>query len=287
MPSPYKINNEEINSEDSPELLDHSAQKEVTDPLARKESIDKVYQKIENPEFATNFPNSKKILNQLKNKEIFYDISSKVLDKLTRADNYWVDLWQIVFDKHALEVFSKILENSNYNDLFFNKEYSVIKNSIIYEYETKLKEKEIEDIKEEREDNKEEREDTKKSIEKNIIEIDWLYSKTIDNKFKPTDDSEQSLELENTKQEVLATDPKIKEKLKEGWIPFFKYLKYWFTAKKLTENNDEPTPWKSEFIRSFNELNQSLGIDIQFAYFEDEKNKNKVRLFRQKNTSLS
>ena len=230
-----------------------------------------------------------------------YIVNNILVDIINK---FWEKEWFEIFKTYLKESISNIREN--YKSIFLEKKYIIINEDIIERYfinkkqvkeeEWRTKEEEWR-TKEEEWRTKEEEWRTKeeesihlKEIEKERIKdieerMDYLgqLHEWFDAKYKI---DEKSLDL--FKQEELKREPWILKKL-EGWQiiqeKINQYFKYLFTAQKLLEDNEAPIENKYEFIKSFNDLNKSLGIDIQLemeAYFADQKKKFKIDIFAKK-----
>ena len=117
---------------------------------------------------------------------------------------------------------------------------------------------------------------TKSNIDNIIKNIKPLYD-NFDSKYKWT-----SEELANFKKEKLDKDKE--DKLRKYWVNPDDYIKYRFAAQKLA-NSNEAIPNKYEFIKSFNQLNKFLDIDVQIAL--DDRDKKRNEILKSKPNSLS
>ena len=209
-----------------------------------------------------------------------YIVNNILVDIINK---FWEKEWFEIFKTYLKESISNIREN--YKSIFLEKKYIIINEDIIERYFINKKQ-----VKEEEWRTKEEESIHLKEIEKERIKdieerMDYLgqLHEWFDAKYKI---DEKSLDL--FKQEELKREPWILKKL-EGWQiiqeKINQYFKYLFTAQKLLEDNEAPIENKYEFIKSFNDLNKSLGIDIQLemeAYFADQKKKFKIDIFAKK-----
>ncbi len=111
-----------------------------------------------------------------------------------------------------------------------------------------------------------------------------MYEKNISDKFKWSDEELTTFQ-QKTVEEQSSKWVDIIGKLEEKAFDVKAYFKYLFTAQKLIEDNEAPIENKYEFVKTFNELNKSLDIDIQLemeAYFVDQEKKSKMSTFSTK-----
>ena len=217
-------------------------------------------------------------------------IAQNVLLKLNKK--YWDNKWAIIFNKYLEYIIIKVIKE--FNNAFVDWDYTVFCNGIEDILLTKEEKKKTEEEKKKTEEEKKKIEEEKKKIEEEnkqeeIIKLkkqklDDLYKNNIIDKFKWSSE------------ELVVFQKKIIKEYSIKWVDIIwklnknkfdvtSYFKYLFTAQKLLEDNEAPIENKYEFIKSFNDLNKSLDIDIQLemeAYFADQKKKFKIDTFAKK-----
>ena len=227
----------------------------------------------------------------------FNDIANNIIAELIKE--FWADKSFEIFQQYWKESISNIIDN--YYDIFSESRHIIICKDIIERHlkmkiknkeeewknkEEEWKNKEENKIKEQEEERKTQEEEwkNKETIELQKEKLDGLYEKNISDKFKWSDEElitfqQKTIEDQSTKWVDIIG------KLKEKAFDVETYFRYLFTAQKLIADNEAPIENKYKFVKTFNELNKSLDIDIQLemeAYSVNEKRKLDINTFSTK-----
>lgn len=203
-----------------------------------------------NPEIKLIYDNTIKKYSNIDGK-IFEQIIENISEKVSKEN----------IIKYLPNIFNSLLTNDKD---FLNWEINSISSIIVWEVNAWITKSEKEEKNKKKEEKNKEKEERLKIIEKKQKILSDLYQSIPDN-FKPDITSKEFLDFKN--QNIF----KVQDKLIWTWITLDKYLTHRYTAQKLSQHKDNIIPNKYEFIKSFNQLNKLLDIDIQIPLIPEEK----------------
>jgi len=202
--------------------------------------------KIEQKSFLDQYPQINNMTKELSHNKNFNTVGFESIIK------YFLENWAKQEDivKYWKDFFNNLLPQ--YYDLFNVSAPSIILNDF-----NKIIKEETNETKEETKENKQ------VEIKLAMFNISSLYQ-FIPTEFKP---DINSVEFQDFKNQNLS---KVQDKLTSTSISIDEYMSNRYTAQKLSQSSATTTN-KYEFIKSFNQLNKLLNIDIQIPLISSEK----------------
>ncbi|MCF7835090.1 hypothetical protein K9M48_03475 [Candidatus Gracilibacteria bacterium] len=219
---------------------------------------------LKNPEFENLWQNEFKDFD----KDIFSGIMANILKEGKK--NSTINKDDIL--QFGKDIIKDIIQNNK--SLFKINSWGDFYRNILKYKDIDTNKKDIDTNKKDIDTNKKDIDTNKENINKLMISLKGLYE-GIDKKYKGS-----KVEIEDLKNQR----PGIVAKLDNFDISPDEYFSYRLAAQKLAKSN-EPIPNKYEFVKSFNQLNKFLDIDVQISF--DNRDERRNEILKSKPDSLS